>query len=144
MPGTHHLTGSCHCGAIRVALTLTKPPAEIEVRACRCGFCTRHGSMTVSDPAGAVVIEAKPDALGRYQFGTKTAESLLCRVCGMYIGALLTEGEHSWSIVNTRGLAMRELADRTPTPMVYEHETPEARIARRKAKWTPTVVRSWS
>ena len=29
-----------------------KPAAELQVRACQCGFCTRHGAMTVSDPGG--------------------------------------------------------------------------------------------
>ena len=45
-----------------------------------------------------------------------------------------------WSILNVRGLAIPEFKDRVAEPVVYEGETPEARIARRKAKWTPTEM----
>ena len=49
--------GTCHCGAIRGTLAATKPAAELQVRACQCSFCTRHGAMTVSDPAGRATFE---------------------------------------------------------------------------------------
>ena len=42
-------TGRCHCGGISVELTLPRSAEETQVRACQCGFCTRHGSLTVSD-----------------------------------------------------------------------------------------------
>ena len=42
--------------------------------------------------------------------------------------------------INVRGLAIPEFKDRTAEPVVYEGETPEARIARRKQKWTPTEI----
>jgi hypothetical protein len=134
------LSGTCHCGAIRGTLAATKPAAELQVRACQCGFCTRHGAMTVSDPAGRATFEIERAALATYQFGTRTGTSLICRKCGMYVGVTLEEDGKVWSVLNVRGLAIAEFAGRSPEPVVYDGEKPEERIARRKAKWTPTEI----
>jgi hypothetical protein len=132
--------GACHCGAIRATLAATKPAADLQVRTCQCGFCTRHGAMTVSDPFGRATFEIEQAALTRYQFGTRSGTSLLCARCGMYAGAILEDGGQIWSILNVRGLAIPQFKDRKAEPVVYEGETPEARIARRKSKWTPTEM----
>lgn len=134
-------TGTCHCGAIRGTLHATKPAAELQVRACQCGFCSRHGTMTVSDAKGRAVFEIDRSALATYQFGTRTATSLICRTCGVYAGVILEDGGKMWSVFNVRGLAIPEFKGRTPEPVVYDAETPESRIARRKAKWTPTEIK---
>lgn len=141
MGETATLTGTCHCGAIRGTLHATRPAAELQVRACQCGFCTRHGAMTVSDPAGRVVLEIERAALATYQFGTRTGTSLLCARCGMYAGVMIEDGGKVWSALNVRGLAIPEFAGRTAEPVVYEGETAAQRIARRKAKWTPTEIK---
>ncbi|MGE0852240.1 MAG: hypothetical protein AB7O44_21895 [Hyphomicrobiaceae bacterium] len=134
------LSGTCHCGAIRGTLAATKPAAEVQVRACQCGFCTRHGAMTASDPAGKATFEIERAALTRYQFATGTGTSLICARCGMYAGVMLEDGGKVWSVLNVRGLAVPEFKDRKAEVVVYEGETPESRIARRKAKWTPTEI----
>jgi hypothetical protein len=138
--GTTTLTGTCHCGAIRGTLHATKPAAALQVRSCQCGFCTRHGAMTVSDPAGRAVLEIERAALTTYRFGTRTGTSLLCGRCGMYAGVMLEDGDKVWSVLNVRGLAVPEFAGRVGEPVVYEGETAQARIERRKAKWTPTEM----
>lgn len=135
------LRGQCHCGAIRATLHATKPAAELQLRACQCSFCTRHGAMTVSDPAGRVVFEIERAALAKYQFETRTGTTLLCRNCGMYAGVILEDGGKTWSVLNARGLAIPEFRGRVAEPVVYDGETPEQRIDRRKAKWTPTEIR---
>jgi hypothetical protein len=135
------LEGACHCGAIRATLTASRPAAELQVRACQCSFCTRHSAMTVSDPAGRATLEIERAALARYQFGTRTGTSLVCARCGMYAGVILEDEGKVWSAINVRGLAIPEFKDRVAEPVVYEGETPQARIARRKAKWTPTEMR---
>jgi hypothetical protein len=137
----HAFTGSCHCGAIRATLYATRPAAELQARACQCSFCARHGAMTVSDPAGRAVIEMDRAPLVRYQFETRTGTSLICGRCGMYAGVILEDGDRVWSALNVRGLAFPEFVGRVAEPVVYEGETPAARIARRKAKWTPTEIR---
>ena len=137
----HNFQGTCHCGAICGSLAATKPASELQVRACQCSFCTRHGAMTVSDPAGRAVFEIDRNALSSYQFGTRTGTSLICAKCGMYAGVMLEDAGKVWSVLNVRGLAIPEFAGRTAEPVVYEGEAPEQRIARRKAKWTPTEIR---
>jgi len=97
--------------------------------------------MTVSDPAGRAVLDIERAALTRYRFATRTGTSLVCARCGMYAGVILEDGGKVWAALNVRGLAIPELAGRTPEPVVYEGETPEARIARRKARWTPAELR---
>ena len=133
-------SGACHCGAIRGTLAATKPAAELQVRACQCGFCTRHGAMTVSDPAGRALFEIDRTALVKYQFETRTGTSLICGRCGMYAGVILEDGGKTWSVLNVRGLGIPEFKDRMAELVVYDGEAPEARIARRKAKWTPTEI----
>jgi hypothetical protein len=141
MPERHTYSGACHCGAIRGELRASKPAAELQVRACQCGFCTRHGAMTVSDPAGRATFAIERAALAKYQFGTRTGTSLLCARCGMYAGVMLEDDGRVWSVLNVRGLAIPEFKGRVAEPVVYEGEAPEARIARRKSKWTPTEIR---
>ena len=135
------LSGTCHCGAIRGTLYATKPAAELPLRACQCSFCTRHGAMTVSDPAGRAVFDIDRAALATYQFGTRTGTSLICARCGMYAGVILEDGSGTWSVLNVRGLAIAAFAGRTAEPVVYDGETAQARIARRKPKWTPTEIK---
>jgi hypothetical protein len=136
----HRYQGSCHCGAIHAVLEATKAAEELEVRACQCGFCRRHGAMTVSDPAGRARFAIEPGGLIEYQFATRTGTSLICGRCGTYVGVVLKQGSQAWSVLNVRGLAIAAFGGREATPMVYEGETSAARIARRQAKWTPTEI----
>ena len=141
MPQNHAYQGSCHCGAIRATLAATKPADELQVRACQCSFCARHGAMTVSDPAGRAVIELERALVIPYQFATRTGVSLICARCGMYAGVILEDGTETWSVLNVRGLAIAAFKGRVAEPVSYDGETAAQRIARRKAKWTPTEIR---
>jgi hypothetical protein len=71
--------GGCHCGNLRIEFETAISPAEIELRACQCTFCRKHNSRAVTDPAGHLTIRAaREDDLGRYAFGLRTAEYLIC------------------------------------------------------------------
>jgi hypothetical protein len=134
------LTGSCHCGAIRVIFYPSKHPGELQVRSCQCSFCVRHGAKTVSDPSGRARFEIDGAALSYYRFETRTGTSLICSRCGAYAGGMIDDGDHVWSVVNARGLAISEFRDRVGEPKFYDGETPEQRITRRKSAWTPTEI----
>jgi hypothetical protein len=53
---------------------------------------------------------------------------------------IIEDGDNVWSVINARGLAIPEFAGRTAEPKVYDGETPEERVARRKTTWTPTEI----
>jgi hypothetical protein len=137
---TEHL-GGCHCGNLRLTLGLTKPAAEIPLRACRCSFCRGHATRTTSDPLGSVEIRAEDWSLvERYRFGTGTADFLICRRCGIYIGALCETESGARAVINTNCLESRAAFIRSPTPTDHDGESTSDRIARRAANWTPAIV----
>jgi hypothetical protein len=81
-----------------------------------------------------------PAALNRYTFGRKTADFLVCRNCGAYIGAMMQSGSKGFGIINVR--VLHSLLDRLPEaqPMVYEDEGLAERSARRASRWTPIAI----
>ena len=132
-------TGSCHCGGVTVEFETPTDPAALPLRECQCGFCRRHGAISVSDPKGRIrYIEVRPGALKRYQFGMKSIDFILCHECGVYLGATMTEnGRDTFATTNIRTYADRARFTQTPQPIVYEQEDLETRRARRRQRWTP-------
>jgi hypothetical protein len=137
---TPSLDGHCHCGAVHVSFEPPRPPAEIPVRACQCGFCRRHGAATVSDPQGRLHLEAAPGALNRYQFGRRAVDALLCVECGVYVASVIEADGITLATLNIAGVALPGFEGRVPEPVDYDHETDEDRLARRKSRWTPAVL----
>jgi hypothetical protein len=130
--------GRCHCGAIGFVYRTALAPEDWPIRACQCTFCRLHAGLTTSDPAGSLVfVVHEPAALNRYEFALKTAEFLICRNCGAYIGATMSSGASRFGIINVR--VLHSLADRLrqPEPMVYDNQTAAERQARRELRWTP-------
>ena len=129
--------GGCHCGALRVTFETTVEPASLQRRADQCSFCRAHAAITMSDPQGALRIDAKGDALVRYRFGLKTADFLICAHCGVYVGAVFGEGDDMWGIVNANAMHERDRFTAPVQPVDYDGESPSARGDRRKERWTP-------
>jgi len=99
------VSGGCHCGNIALELQLTRAPASYSPRACDCDFCRKHGAAYVSDPEGALRIRIADDALtARYRQGSAQAEMLLCRRCGVLVGALYSAGGRCYGTVNASAL----------------------------------------
>ncbi len=131
-------TGQCHCGKLNVSFETSKMPAELGVRTCQCVFCRRHGAVNISDPDGVTTIDAEPANVNRYRFALKTADFLTCKTCGVYIAAVMGEGDKIVSTINVAGLRMKDFLNVDEAPMEYGAETTDERIARRYKKWTPT------
>ncbi|RDE24762.1 GFA family protein [Motiliproteus coralliicola] len=75
--------GRCHCGA--VSFSFTGDPIEQGLR-CNCSLCARKGALMLPYLLSReqLKIEANPDSLGLYQFGSRVAKHYFCRHCGIY------------------------------------------------------------
>ncbi len=130
--------GACHCGAIEFTYESRLTPRRWSVRACQCLFCRGHGALSTSDCEGAVRFRyVYPDRLRRYRFGLRTADFLVCRECGMYVGAVMMTGAGAVAIVNLNVLRERPRGLAPPRLVNYRNETLEQRRARRRENWTP-------
>jgi hypothetical protein len=133
-------SGGCHCGALEICFTTEKSPTELPLHACQCSFCRKHGTRTTSDPDGVInLIVNDRQALNKYEFGLKTAQYLVCRHCGIYLGAICAGTDGERALVNVNCLAEQATFRREPEPVSYDEEGYEDRLARRRRNWTPTT-----
>lgn len=138
-PGSHE--GGCHCRDIRVVLRLSKPPEGTPLRACGCSFCRAHETRTAADPGGLFELQADDWSLVEpYRFGSRTAEYILCRRCGVYVAALCETTAGLRAVVNVNCLDDRAAFTAIPSVARYDGETVEARLARRAVAWMPARV----
>ena len=143
MGGTAY-DGGCHCGAIGFQFRTQVAPAGWSIRACQCRFYRLHDALSTSDPAGELTFIAdRAELLQRYRFALRTADFLLCRDCGVYIGAVIETDAGCFGIVNTHALAEQpgDLAD--VAPISYDGEDTDGRISRREDRWTPVTGVPW-
>ena len=132
--------GGCHCGAIRVSFESEQTPETLPVRACGCSFCRAHGAVTMTDPDGLARIDADRDALNRYQFGLRTADFIVCRNCGAYVGAFFDDGDAAYATLNVNTFRDRARFVQTAAHADYAAEDSDARMARRRLRWTPATL----
>jgi hypothetical protein len=135
--------GGCHCGAIEFRYDTAVLATAWSVRACQCSFCRAHAALSTSDPAGSLAFQAAESGLlQRYRFGSGATDFLICRHCGVYIGASCSAAMGRFGIVNVR--ALRPIPDNLPAPtsMHYEDESAADRLSRRAARWTPLRAES--
>jgi hypothetical protein len=140
MKQMHRHEGGCHCGNLAFVFAASAPLETLGLRADQCSFCRAHGARNTSDPNGTISISVRDaGALIRYRFGLHTADFLICARCGVYIGALMEDGGGSWFTVNVNAFRPPPRADFPIAPADYDSEDVPARIARRKARWTPVT-----
>jgi len=136
----HRFEGGCHCGNLTYIFEASASLEALGLRICMCSFCRARGARNTSDPKGAMRISARdPARLRRYRFGLKTADFLICEECGVYIGALLSDGAKAWFTVNVNTFAKLPPLDFPTVPHDFDMEDVSARVARRKMRWTPVV-----
>lgn len=137
--------GGCHCGAITMTYESAVAPEETEVRACQCSFCRRHASRAVSDPAGRVTLTLHDEqAVQRYRFGFGTADYYLCGRCGVYVAAVLPDGDRAYAVAILNAFDDPGRFTRTVTPSDYSAEDEAGRRRRRRERWTPAEIVSAS
>ena len=96
----------------------------------------------MADPDGRARIAVRdPAKLNRYRFGLRTADFLVCRECGVYVGAVFTDGGDgtAYAVVNVNAFDAPGAFPQAPAVVDYAGEGEAERRARRRAKWTPLV-----
>ncbi len=130
--------GSCHCGAIGYSYRTSVAPEDWSIRACQCSFCRAHDALSTSDLNSLIDFHVQSaKSLQKYRFGLMTADFLLCRTCGVYIGAVIKTGQGSFGIVNVHTLNEKPAGLVNIAPISYASEDVSGRVARREERWTP-------
>ncbi len=132
--------GKCHCGNIRFSLLWEPDPAEIPARACTCSFCTRHGGVWTSHPAGALKVAVRdPARVSRYAFGTRTAEFQICAGCGVVPVVISRIDGALYAVVSVNAFEGVDPALLRRSSAHLDGEGTDARLARRKRNWIANV-----
>lgn len=137
-PSHGRLHASCYCGNIRVAIEWPNLGPTITVRACGCGFCTKHKAAWTSNPRGHFHLRiADSSRVTQYRLGTNTADFHVCSTCGVVpIVTCVMEGTR-YAVVNAHALNDIPVSQLVQTLTDFEGETTENRLARRRRNWTP-------
>lgn len=72
--------GGCHCAAVQFEF---EAPDRVDVTDCNCSLCAMTGYEHVFVALDAVRFLSGREDLVSYQFGSKTADHLFCRTCGI-------------------------------------------------------------
>jgi hypothetical protein len=134
------ITGSCHCGNISFQLTWEPEPTEIPARACTCSFCSKHGGVWTSHPAGSLeVTVTDPSHASRYAFGTKTAQFHICSRCGVAPVVTSRIDNHLYAVVSVNAFNNVDPSLLRRAPASFDGESETARLARRRRNWIANV-----
>jgi hypothetical protein len=80
---------------------------------------------------------SQPERLRRYRFGLRTADFLLCKECGTYIGAVMLTGSGAVAVINVNALKETPRTLAAAKAVNYKSESLEVRRSRRLKTWTP-------
>ena len=132
------INGGCHCGNLRLTFHASKPFEEMPIRACQCTFCRKHNVLATADPGGRLEIKVADEGkLSRYKLGLGVTDFLVCRDCGVYVGATMEDEERGETlatcIVNTLELDQSRIKE--PVAAHYDEETAGSRLERRRTRW---------
>lgn len=131
-------TGSCHCGAIGVTLTSSFAIEHFVPRACGCTFCRKHPALWFADPAGQLAMQFD-NPPNRYRFGTKTADFVLCPICGVIVGATCAIDGRDFGILNLNCLDGERDWPKPASLSDFDGEGTGDRLQRRANNWMPLV-----
>jgi len=134
------IAGSCHCGNIRFALAWAPDPLDIPARACTCTFCSKHGGVWTSYPAGSLKVTIQdPAHASRYAFGTETADFHVCSRCGVVPLATCVMDGSTYAVVNVNTFENVPLSLLQRSSSTVDSESTHDRLARRKRSWIADV-----
>lgn len=135
------IAGRCHCGNLSFTLDWSPDPEEIPARACTCTFCSKHGGVWTSYPAGALNVQVKdPAQVSRYAFGTETADFHICTQCGVVPLVTSAIDGKLYAVVNVNTFENVDRALLRHASSTVEGENTNDRLARRKRNWIANVT----
>lgn len=120
-------------------MQLAHPPENYCPRACDCDYCTCHRAAYVSDAHGSLALRIHDErAVGKYAQGDQLAEFVLCRNCGVLIGAVYRFDGRLFAAVNANiALGSRWGGTQAASPK----RLPAAeKIKRWQSLWFPDVT----
>ena len=134
------LAGRCHCGAIHYQLEWPDACPVIPARRCSCSYCTRFRGTWTSHPEAKLEISIGHDEhLGRYRFGTGTADFLFCGTCGVNLVALSEIDGILKAVLNIATIDNHHELDFDHSESDFDGESTEERQERRAARWIAQV-----
>lgn len=74
------LQGGCHCGAVRFEII---SPTSADMLDCNCSICSASGYIHHFIPHEKFTLLSGQDMLTSYRFGSREAEHLFCKKCGV-------------------------------------------------------------
>jgi hypothetical protein len=132
--------GSCHCGNIAFELGWEPEPTEIPARACDCSFCTKHGGVWTSNPAGHLNVRVRaPELVNRYSFGTGTATFHVCGRCGIVPLVTSEVDGKVYAVVSVNAFNNVPSSLLRRMPASFDGEDLDTRLARRARNWIADV-----
>ena len=72
------LTGSCHCGAVRIQVA--RKPRQLT--SCNCSICHRQAGLWGYYEPDKVKVSARKGSIDRYVWGDKCLSLCRCATCG--------------------------------------------------------------
>jgi hypothetical protein len=136
----HEIKGGCYCGNIRLSASFSQEPSAYSPRACDCDFCRKHVAAYVSDPRGSLRIRISDEQqVNWFRQGSNTAEMLLCRTCGVMVGAVYREGDRIFATLNVRSLDSQLAfgAEQSVSPKLLPQDQ---KVRRWRDIWFPDVL----
>lgn len=133
--------GGCHCGNIRLTFETRRAPEDFTPQACQCGFCRKHDTAALSDPDGALTLTLHdPEGVSLYRHGLGLTDFIVCRTCGVYVGAHMPDDQGAIANVMVNAMDARDLFSQAPVPVVRTEEDEAGKRARRRRQWTPAKI----
>lgn len=134
------IAGACHCGNLRFELDWPAAETEIPVRMCGCTFCQKHkGAWTSNRRARLRIALADQTQVSRYNFGTQTADFLVCSVCGAAPVVTCEIDSVLYAVVNVNTFVDIGDFSLSSSPTDFDGEDTGSRLERRKRNWIPCV-----
>jgi len=72
--------GGCHCGEIKYKFVSDE---LVEIWKCNCSICKMHDYEHLFIDHNNFTIIKGSELIAKYCFGTKSAEHLFCKICGI-------------------------------------------------------------